>query len=90
MIPMKSLDRYEREMLAAYEKGALVSVRPTRAQLAACQRAAQVRVRAPARKEVTSNHRLSGERPQAGGALAGTLIWLNAVNPLTLAGALRT
>ena len=32
---MKALDRYEREVLAAYEKGALVSVRPSKAQLAA-------------------------------------------------------
>ncbi len=38
---MKSLDRYEREMLAAYEKGALVSVRPTKAQLAAFREAAR-------------------------------------------------
>jgi len=32
---MKTLDRYEREILGAYEKGELVSVRPTKAQLAA-------------------------------------------------------
>jgi predicted DNA binding CopG/RHH family protein len=38
---MKSLDRYEREILAAYEKGALVSVRPTKAQLAAFRAAAR-------------------------------------------------
>ena len=38
---MKSLDRYEREMLAAYEKGTLVSVRPTKAQLAAFHEAAR-------------------------------------------------
>jgi predicted DNA binding CopG/RHH family protein len=38
---MKSLDRYERELLAAYEKGALVSVRPTKAQLAAFRDAAR-------------------------------------------------
>lgn len=38
---MKNLDRYEREMLAAYEKGALVSVRPTKAQLAALRDAAR-------------------------------------------------
>lgn len=38
---MKSLDRYEREMLAAYEKGALVSVRPTKGQLAALRDAAR-------------------------------------------------
>ena len=41
MIPMKSLDRYEREMLGAYEKGVLVSVRPTKAQLAAFRDAAR-------------------------------------------------
>ena len=38
---MKKLDRYEREMLGAYEKGALVSVRPTKAQLAAFRDAAR-------------------------------------------------
>lgn len=38
---MKSLDRYEREMLGAYEKGVLVSVRPTKAQLAAFRDAAR-------------------------------------------------
>lgn len=38
---MKSLDRYEREILGAYEKGVLVSVRPTKAQLAAFRDAAQ-------------------------------------------------
>ena len=32
---MKKLDRYEREILGAYEKGTLVSARPTKAQLAA-------------------------------------------------------
>lgn len=31
MIQMKKLDRYEREVLGAYEKGALVSVRLTKA-----------------------------------------------------------
>jgi len=31
---MRKLDRYEREILGAYEKGALVSARPTKAQLA--------------------------------------------------------
>jgi len=41
MKPMKALDRYEREMLGAYEKGALVSVRPTKAQLAAFREAAR-------------------------------------------------
>jgi hypothetical protein len=38
---MKSLDRYEREMLGAYEKGVLVSVRPTKSQLAAFREAAR-------------------------------------------------
>ena len=38
---MKSLDRYEREMLGAYEKGVLVSVHPTKAQLAAFRDAAR-------------------------------------------------
>ena len=41
MIQMKRLDRYEREMLGAYEKGTLVSVRPTKAQLAAFRDAAR-------------------------------------------------
>ena len=41
MMQMKSLDRYEREMLGAYEKGVLVSVRPTKAQLAAFRDAAR-------------------------------------------------
>src|SRR3979490_3232941 len=41
MIQMKNLDRYEREILGAYEKGALVSVRPTRAQLAGFREAAR-------------------------------------------------
>ena len=31
---MKKLDRFEREMLGAYENGVLVSARPTKAQLA--------------------------------------------------------
>jgi len=35
MMQMKKLDRYEREVLGAYEKGALVCVRPTKTQLAA-------------------------------------------------------
>ena len=35
MMQMKKLDRFEREVLGAYEKGALVSVRPTKTQLAA-------------------------------------------------------
>lgn len=38
---MRRLDRYEREVLGAYEKGALVSVRPTKAQLAAFREAAR-------------------------------------------------
>jgi predicted DNA binding CopG/RHH family protein len=37
----KNLDRYEREKLAAYEKGALVSLRPTKAQLAGFREAAR-------------------------------------------------
>lgn len=41
MIQMRKPDRYEREMLGAYEKGVLVSVRPTRAQLAAFREAAR-------------------------------------------------
>src|SRR6266404_12157 len=41
MIQMKNLDRYEREILGAYEKGALVSARPTKAQLAAFREAAR-------------------------------------------------
>ena len=41
MILMKKLDRYARERLGAYEKGALVSVRPTKAQLAAFRDAAR-------------------------------------------------
>lgn len=38
---MKRLDRYEREILGAYEKGALVSARPTKAQLTALRDAAR-------------------------------------------------
>ena len=38
---MKKLDRYEREVLGAYEKGVLVSARPTKAQLAAFRAAAR-------------------------------------------------
>lgn len=38
---MKKLDRYEREILGAYEKGTLVSVRPTKTQLAAFRDAAR-------------------------------------------------
>lgn len=40
MSQMKRLDRYEREILNAYEKGALVSARPTKAQLRAFRDAA--------------------------------------------------
>ena len=38
---MKKLDRHEREILGAYEKGALVSARPTKAQLAVFRDAAR-------------------------------------------------
>lgn len=38
---MKKLDRYEREILGAYEKGTLVSARPTKAQLTAFRNAAR-------------------------------------------------
>ena len=38
---MKRLDRYERDILGAYEKGALVSARPTKAQLGAFREAAR-------------------------------------------------
>ena len=38
---MRKLDRYEREILGAYEKGALVSARPTKAQLAGFRGAAR-------------------------------------------------
>ena len=38
---MKKLDRYEREVLGSYEKGTLVSARPTKAQLAAFRDAAR-------------------------------------------------
>jgi predicted DNA binding CopG/RHH family protein len=38
---MKKLDRYERELLSAYEKGVLVSVRQTKAQLAGFREAAR-------------------------------------------------
>ena len=38
---MKKLDQYEREMLGAYEKGVLVSVKPTKAQLAGFREAAR-------------------------------------------------
>ena len=38
---MRTLDRYEREILGAYEKGALVSARPTKAQLSAFRDAAR-------------------------------------------------
>ena len=39
--PTKNLDRFEREILGAYEKGVLVSARPTKAQLAAFREAAR-------------------------------------------------
>jgi len=38
---MKNLDRYEREVLGAYEKGALVSIRPTKARHAASRESAR-------------------------------------------------
>ena len=38
---MKRLDRFEREILSAYEKGSLVSARPTRAQLGAFRESAR-------------------------------------------------
>jgi hypothetical protein len=38
---MKKLDRFERGLLKAYEKGTLVSARPTRAQLSALRDAAR-------------------------------------------------
>jgi predicted DNA binding CopG/RHH family protein len=38
---MKRLDRFEREILNAYEKGTLVSARPTKAQLRAFREAAR-------------------------------------------------
>jgi predicted DNA binding CopG/RHH family protein len=38
---MKRLDRYERNILSAYENGRLVSARPTRAQLGAFREAAR-------------------------------------------------
>ncbi len=38
---MKRLDRYEHELLSAYEKGRLVSVRPSKAQVRAFQDAAR-------------------------------------------------
>ena len=41
MIQMNKLDRYERGILTAYEKGTLVSVRPTKAQLGAFRDAAR-------------------------------------------------
>ena len=41
MNQMKKLDRYERDILSAYEKGVLVSARPTKAQLGAFREAAR-------------------------------------------------
>jgi predicted DNA binding CopG/RHH family protein len=52
---MKRLDRYEREILSAYEKGRLVSVRPSKAQLGAFRAAA----RATLIKDKRVNIRLS-------------------------------
>lgn len=40
---MKKLDRFEREMLGAYEKGVLASAHPTKAQLAVFREAARAR-----------------------------------------------
>lgn len=42
---MRKPDRYERELLGAYERGALVSARPTKAQLMALRDAARATVR---------------------------------------------
>ena len=41
MNQMKKLDRYERDILSAYESGTLVSARPTKAQLVAFREAAR-------------------------------------------------
>ena len=41
MSQMKRLERYERDILSAYEKGALVSARPTKALLGAFREAAR-------------------------------------------------
>ena len=38
---MKSLDRFEREVLGAHEKGILVSARPTKSQIATFREAAR-------------------------------------------------
>jgi predicted DNA binding CopG/RHH family protein len=38
---MKRLDRYERDILSAYEKGSLVSAHPTKTQLSAFREAAR-------------------------------------------------
>ena len=38
---MKRLDRYERDIVSAYDKGALVSARPSRSQLGAFREAAR-------------------------------------------------
>ena len=38
---MKKLDRFEREILGAYEKGVRVSARPSKAQLATFREAAR-------------------------------------------------
>ncbi len=52
---MKKLDRYEHEILSAYEKGRLVSARPSKAQLGAFRDAA----RATLIKDKRVNIRLS-------------------------------
>ena len=41
MDQMKRLDRYERDIVSAYDKGALVSARPSRSQLGAFREAAR-------------------------------------------------
>ena len=41
MSQMKRLDRYEHDILGAYEKGALVSARPTKAQFGTFREAAR-------------------------------------------------
>ena len=56
---MKKLDRYEQGLLRAYEKGKLVSARPTRAQLRALGDAA----RATFIKSRRVNIRLSASAP---------------------------
>lgn len=41
---MKRLDRYEREVVSAYEKGRLISVRPAKAQVQAFRDAARATI----------------------------------------------